>query len=126
MNLQDKTFVDNLQVILDLIQMLKYNLDSFKGNDIHKTVPKQKDMRIECAALLNAINAFLSRMKQKCDPATWNELMKIMSRERLHDLSLLLNEMFEVENVEDFTKVIRDIKDESRVKSLVSKQVSAD
>lgn len=114
MGTQDKMFIDNLQVILDLVQMLKYNLDSFKGNDIHKTISKQRDMRPDCAALLNSINAFLLRMKDKCEPATFNELNKIMKREKVHDLSLLLIEMAEVENVEDFTKVIVDIKNEQK------------
>ncbi len=114
MNIQDQTFVDNLQVILDLVQMLKYNVDSFKGNDIHKTVPKNRDMRPDCAALLNSINVFLLRMKQKCEPDTWNELMKIMSRDRLHDLSLHLNEMFDIDNITDVTKIIVELKTETK------------
>jgi hypothetical protein len=111
---RDRVFIDNLQAILDLVQLLKYNVESFKGNDIHKTVDKKKDMRPDCAALLNALNVFLLRTREKCEPATFNELMKIMQRERLHDLSIHLNEMFDIENVDDFTKVIVDIKNEAK------------
>ena len=111
---QDKVFVDNLQVILDLVQLLKYNVDSFKGNDIHKTVSKQKDMRPDCVLLLGALNGFLIRLKDKCDPKTFRELMRAMKRERLHDLSILMNEMFEVDNVETVTEVIRELKLEAK------------
>ena len=111
---QDKVFVDNLQVILDLVQLLKYNVDSFKGNDIHKTVSKQKDMRPDCVLLLGALNGFLIRLKDKCDPKTFRELMRAMKRERLHDLSILMNEMFEVDNVETVTEVIRELKMEAK------------
>ncbi len=115
MSQQDQIFIDNLQVILDLLQLLKYNVDSFKGNDIHKTVDKKRDMRPDCVSLLNAINVFLLRTKEKCAPDTFNSLMKIMQRERLHDLSIHLNEMFDIDNVEDFTKVIIEIKNEAKL-----------
>lgn len=115
MTVNDRMFVDNLQVILDLIQMLKYNLDSFKGNDIHKTIDKKRDMRPDCAALINALNAFLFKIKEKCEPSTFNELMKIMNRERLHDLSLHLNEMFDIENIEEVTKILVELKNETKI-----------
>ena len=111
---QGDVFEENLQSIMDLSQMLKYNLDSFKGNDIHKTVDKRKDMRPSCAKLILAINSFLLDMRKNCNPQTFNALLRTMQRDKLHDLSMHMNEMFSVDNVEDFTAVLVEIKNKTK------------
>jgi len=111
---QQKAFLSDMHSIMELLQMLKYNLQSFKENDIHKRVDKNKDMRPSCARLLTSINVYMSDMRKNCDPQTFNAITKTMRREQLHDLSLHMNEMFGVDNVEDFTAVLVEIKNKSK------------
>ena len=104
----DKEFVNTLRIILDLISLLKYNLETFKGLDIHKEEETaKKNMRPDCVILLQAINAFLFKMKGKCSAETFRAISQTMQRDKLHDLSLHLDVVYLIDNLPDITAALQ-------------------
>lgn len=102
----DKHFKHSLRTILDLIQLLKYNLDDFKSLKIHKDIPGNKNMKSDCAALLLALNGFLFKLQQKA-PESFGRLLHIMQRDKLHDLSLHLEVVYLIDNLPDITESLK-------------------
>lgn len=102
----DKHFTQSLRAILDLIQLLKYNLDDFKSLEVHKDIAGPKSMKPDCTALLLALNAFLLKLQAKAS-GTFGPLLHIMQRDKLHDLSLHLEVVYLIENLPDITAALQ-------------------
>lgn len=103
----DKYFINTFRLVLDTLQIAKYNLGAFKESSVHKTVPGQKDLRPDIVKLHNAINAFLMSSRNKCSPETFGLLLRDMSRDKLHDLSLHMEFMYKFDNVAEITEALR-------------------
>lgn len=98
-----------LRNVVDLLQLLKYNVEWFKGLEFHKHIPTDKNLRPDCAKLMNALNAFLFALKEKTGDNITG-LLQIMKRDHLHDLSMLLEETYTIDNVADITAAIKQMK----------------
>lgn len=105
---KEQDFQNSLRIILDLIQLLKYNLEVFKGHSVHKEVLKQKDMRPDVAALQLSLNAFVMKQKQKCSPDVFRGLMTLMSRDQLHDISCHLDVIYGIQDLSKITEFLRE------------------
>lgn len=103
----DKHFTNSLRRNLDLIQLLKYNLEDLKGLELHKTLAAEKNMKGDCAALLQALNAFLFKLQAKA-PTAFGGVMKVMQRDQLHDISLHLDVIYMVDNLPDVTVALQE------------------
>lgn len=103
----DKHFKNSLRAILDLIQLLKYNLEDFRSLDIHKDIDASKNMKPDVVILLQALNGFLFKMKGKCSPETFSALSRIMQRDKLHDISLHLEVAYLIDNLPDITLALQ-------------------
>lgn len=103
----DQHFTSSLRRNLDLIQLLKYNLDDLKSLEIHKTLSADKSMKGDCAALLLALNAFLFKLQKKA-PSAFGGVMKVMQRDQLHDLSLHLDVVYQIDNLQDVTVALQE------------------
>ncbi len=100
-------FTKSLSRILDLCQLLKYNLDDFKSMDIHKEIlDNRKNMRSDCASLFTAINNFINQMRVKNTPQVFRDTMQYMERDHLHDISLHMDIVYRVKNITAFTKIL--------------------
>lgn len=103
----DKHFTNSLRRNLDLIQLLKYNLDDLKSLELHKTLPADKNMKADCADLLRGLNAFLFKLQKKA-PYAFGGVMKVMQRDQLHDISLHLDVVYMVDNLTDVTVALQE------------------
>lgn len=103
----DKHFTNSLRRNLDLIQILKYNLEDLKSLDIHKTLSADKNMKGDCAALLQALNAFLFKLQAKA-PTAFGGVMKVMQRDQLHDISLHLDVIYMIDNLSEVSVALQE------------------
>lgn len=103
----DKHFTNSLRRNLDLIQLLKYNLEDLKGLELHKTLSADKNMKGDCAALLQALNAFLFKLQAKA-PTAFGRVMKVMQRDQLHDISLHLDVIYMIDNLSEVTVALQE------------------
>lgn len=98
---------NSLRRTLDVIQLLKYELEEFKQLDIHNEIPSHKNLKADIAILLQAVNGFLFRLKSKVQPETFAALSRIIQRDQLKDMSLLMDVAYQIENLEDVTKALQ-------------------
>lgn len=101
----DKLWIDSLRLILDLTQLLKFNLQDFKELETNKELPPAKSLRPDCAQLIQALNGFLLR----CNSKTTNfaELTRIMQRDELHDLSMHIEVVYQISDLAELTNALR-------------------
>src|ERR1700761_5399150 len=106
---KDELARNSLRNVVDLLQLLKYSLEWFKDMEFHKAVDPKKNLRPDCAKLIQSLNGFLFAMKNKTGNSKGG-VLRIMQRDQLHDLSLLLDETYDIENLPDLIEGIKRMK----------------
>lgn len=102
-------FASDLKLVLNTLQLLKYNAESFRSLDIHKEIKAGKggDMKTPTAKLLNALNAYLLEMRMQASNETWRIVMSHMKADHLHDLNVHFAMMQDVVNISEITELLR-------------------
>lgn len=106
-NESDRLWIDSLRLILDLIQLLKFNLEDFKELDKTIVVERTKSLRGDSAVLLQALNGYLLRARSKIGTEPFAELTRIMQRDELHDLSMHIEVVYQISDLPDLTNALR-------------------
>jgi hypothetical protein len=127
-----KEFTVTFRRVLTLVSLLQNNLDDFKRLEYHKYVHvlghvlpavagknkrHEPDMRSDAAALLNAMQVYLLKSKNKTNSRIWGQIMHDMTREQIDDINLLLDEVRDLADIDQVTQVIRDCKKRDNVKA---------
>lgn len=102
MSTAEKCFVDDLRRSLYLMQIMKYTLTDFKQSSVMPTF-----MKVDCNNMLNSIARFFADCRDK-NPKTWDLVQQDLSREQLHDISLLLDFASNISNVGTLVEVLNE------------------
>lgn len=103
-SIQQKTFTDALRRVLYLSQILQYNLDSLKDTALCMPYLKEDANRVK-----NSIRNMFGDIMIKF-PEDWARTKEQLKGDKVHNLSLLLQAMEDVDNVEEITNVINSQK----------------
>lgn len=100
---QAKHFAQFLRRTLILMRLMKYNMDHIRHESYLPGEYKQR-----CAGFVNSINMFLGFQKSKAKTATWNEINADLEHDRLHDISLLIDEVADIKDITPIIEAIRE------------------
>lgn len=98
-------FVTDLRRVLYLSQIYMYSLDWMKAGELCPSYLKNDIQNIQ-----NSIKRMLNDMMCKSTPEMWERVSMELKKEELHDISLLIDSMYDVTNVGDIVKVIEESK----------------
>jgi Xaa-Pro aminopeptidase len=96
-----KEFAKSLRNILYLAQILKYNIEWFKG--LRVTPPNVKDA---ANRMLNGIKYFEGDCMTRGSRETWDAVKSDLSNDNLNEISLLLDTVSHIKNIEEVRLVI--------------------
>jgi hypothetical protein len=94
MNTAEKMFVADLRRVLYMSQVFKYSLEFMKQGELCPSHLKTGINNIQ-----NAINRLFADMRAKTSKETYEAVMRELSSEELHDVSLLLDFAASIKNV---------------------------
>jgi hypothetical protein len=100
-----KIFTQSFRRVLYLQTLLKYNIEDLKRLSVTPSVIKDNAHR-----LLNAINYSQSDMMCRTTPANWDAVRSDLNSDQLHDISLFLDTIADIKNIEDIRQVIEEHK----------------
>jgi len=105
----NKVQVNNLAVdlraILALMQLVQYRIEGIKTNPLVPSLIKN-----DLNTVLNAHNRFIRTVAGYDKSGTWLKIKAEMTSEKVHDLSLLIDESMNVENLGEVVEVIKSSK----------------
>jgi hypothetical protein len=104
----------DLRSILFLNQILEYYYDGILSN---RVVPE--NIKAELRVRKNGIKRLHNVLKSDASDDIWNRIKSDYTADRIHDLSLLINEVQDVVNIEAITNLARITK-ESQVNILLT------
>lgn len=110
---QSKEFALTLRRILYLAVIFDYNVQELRDNEITPSHVKH-----EMNGIYNALNRFIKSAKFRTTPEVWEQINQDVSKDQLHDIALLLDEVSEIENIDSIVGVIRQVKAELREQSV--------
>lgn len=105
---QVKLFTQDLRRVLYMAQIFRYNLEWLKMGDLCPSF-----MKVDINNITNSINRLFADMMCKASRQTWEQVRCDLSREQLHDISLLLETVSNVKNVAEITEIINGCKIEA-------------
>lgn len=102
-------FAKDLHLVLDTLQLLKYNAESFRSLNIHKEIKAGggSDMKAPTVKLLLALNAYLFDMRKLSSEETWRAVMSHMNSDHLHELNEHFAFIQDIENISVVTDLLR-------------------
>ena len=102
-----KEFTLHLRRQLYLMQLLQYTNSCITEMSITPTF-----LKVGTNNLNNSIKRIISDLKVKGDKGAWNAINEDLNKDQLHDISLLIDEVANVENVEVILNAVRVVKEE--------------
>ena len=102
---QAKHFAVELRRILVLQKLMLYCVDGMRNG---RYLPKDFTQRM--TGFANSIHMLQSFIRSKTTKETWDEITGDLNHDRLHDVSCLIDEVIDINNVEDILNVIKDAK----------------
>lgn len=113
--LQEEVLRDNLARVIIMAPIYKYALQSVATSPtiaaLAKIAKANKnknwvDLRIPTANAINGVNALLMQIKNaNIQPSTWRGLNQYMSSETLHEISITLDEIVSISDVQQLEEV---------------------
>lgn len=103
---KSKSFALELKQCLYLMQILQYNLDWMKqGGNCPSFV------KVDINGITNAFNRLKSDLMVRANPDTWRGVRSELKDDQLHDISLVLFSLQQVENIGVVAECINQSKD---------------
>jgi hypothetical protein len=114
-------FRDSIKRMLVFWQLYKYALEDIRSSEYAKELTAKakeeknknfQDIRVIATDQLNVMGAAMFKLKKTITNTTWNELMKELLSEDVHEISLLIDQITEMNaiDIEDITKQIKNWK----------------
>lgn len=104
-DIQVKIFTQSIRRVLYLQQLLKYNIEDLKRLSVTPIVIKNNAHK-----MLNAINYSQSDMMCRSTSETWDAVRSDLNSDQLHDISLFLDTLADINNIEEIRLVIEEHK----------------
>lgn len=89
-----KSFALELKQCLYLMQILQYNLEWIKQGEVCPSFVK-----VDVNGIMNAFNRLKSNLMVRAKPETWVGVKSELKDDQLHDISLVLFALQQVENI---------------------------
>ncbi len=112
-----KEFTKTFRRVLTLLSILECNLEDYKDLRWHKEYPPEKikgkeqpSLKTDAAELLNAVRAYYVKTMNRTSSTIWNEIKADISRDQLHKISLLVQEVTDLRDIDLVTEEIIEIK----------------
>jgi len=97
-------FAIDLRRLLFLSRMFNYSLEWMRTSEVTPTYLKSDIKHIQ-----DSIERLYRHMKND-NPKSWERVAQELDKDRLHDLSLLIDEVAEAVNIEEITEVLKACK----------------
>ena len=98
-----KHFTADIQRILYVQQLLQYSLESIKDNPICPAF-----IKMDANNILSSMKRLKSDMSDKGKGASWQAITEDVSSDRIHDISLLLDTVRYITNINDIITTIQE------------------
>jgi hypothetical protein len=101
-----KSLGDDLRALLNLMQLLKYRADAIRTNPLMPS-----NMKHDLNTVLSAQGRFINTVHNHgVKTNLWAKIRADMTSEMVHDLSLLIDESMNIENLGDIVQMIKSEK----------------
>lgn len=100
-----QNFTLSFRRVLYVATILKYNLEWLKRDELCPS-----HVKVDISNIENSLRRMMSNIRDRSGPQTWEIVKNDLGGDQLHDISLLLDAVANVENVGEITKVINEHK----------------